>query len=160
MLKVGFVDEHRLVCCCKRVVGDDTRLLHHPENGVDSLATVLEINLVGLSRIDAEGFGIPKLPVVVEQGRVERTWLIDRDESHTEEPRGLNILIAGLQHTDMRYEISRNVVTGQLDTVFEAVEHLEDGGGNALGSLALVIAREHTGVVGVVHSPAPSSDIH
>lgn len=60
----------------------------------------------------------------------------------------------------MGNELSRHVERCELESVAETFEMLEDGRGDALGGLALVIAWEHTVDVGAVHSPEASSHVH
>ena len=160
MLKCGLIYHDALVGRAQGAGTDDGGALHHTQDGIDGLVATVEVYTICVSGIDGESLGIPQLPVVVEQCGVEGAWLVGSDVSHAEESGGLHVLVARLEHPHMGHEVARHVVTGQLDAVFVAAQAREDGGGNALGGLPLVVAGEHAVDVGGVHSPEASADVH
>ena len=59
----------------------------------------------------------------------------------------------------MGNEVPGHIEGGQLNAVGVVLDRRKDPGGNALGGLAQVIAREHPVDVGVVHGPEPAANV-
>ena len=57
-------------------------------------------------------------------------------------------------------EVARHIKGWELDAEAVALNAVEHTGGDALGGLALGVAREHPVDVRVVHRPEPLSDVH
>lgn len=86
------------------------------------------------STVKGECFGVPDLPVVIEQGGIERQRFVEADKREAEESRRGRVFITGLGNPHMRYKIARNVKTGQLDAVGVALDGLEKSGCDTLGA--------------------------
>src|SRR5574344_1891077 len=135
-------------------------LFEETQNRVDGLSAGGILHIISLSGIDGESLGVPYLPVVVEQCGVKRKGFAYSDKWHAKELCRFNILITRLEHTHMGNEISRHIKACHLHAILEVLDIFKHSSGNALGSLSLVISREHTVDVGTVHCPEPLRHVH
>ena len=118
------------------------------------------INFVCGVGVNGEGLGIPDLPVIVEGGGVIGPGFPAVDIGKAEVPGFVHVLKAGFHHPHMGCKASLGIMAGEVDAVVVVVDTLENPGGNPLGGLAQIIAREHAVDIRVVRRPEPFSDVH
>ena len=119
-----------------------------------------DINGVGLVGKQRKGLGFPYLPVVAQgRGVVGMGFSLDNIRQ-TESLCVLCVVPTRVHKTYMGYEFSRDVVAGKMYAVFIARNLFKHSRSNPLGSLAQVIAREHSVYICIVRRPEPFFNIH
>ena len=139
---------------------DNAAVVHEAQYGVDGFLGGALVYLVGGVGVDRESLRLPHLPVVVEGGGVVGAWLADNAEFQPEILHDIGVGEARVHHLDMGQEYPGLIEARQLYAVLVPPQTAENAVGYALGGLALVVAREHTVNVGVVHRPEALADVH
>ena len=112
------------------------------------------------STAEGECFGVPDLPIIIEQGGVEGQWFVETDKREAEKGRGGRVFVTGLGNPHMRYKIAWNVETGQLDAVGVSLNSLKKSGSNTLSGLSSVVPWKHPVDIGIVHGPKSLFYVH
>lgn len=117
------------------------------------------IDDISRAAVYAKRLSIEDLPVIVEQCCVVRLRFVLINKRQSEALSTLQVLVASIHHPDVRHEITIEVIARELNTIFVAPYGLEKSGSYSLCSLALVISREHTVDIRVIHGPKALMDI-